>query len=122
MTVPGIPFNATLTFNGTVIGSVVGLQVELPQAEIADMTGMFDARGLQVLVPTGAYTGGSISVEYLADGLPAFSIGTVGQVSFSSTAVSVTRRCILESASIEARTGDLVRGTMKFRLTDYTGT
>jgi len=116
---PGIPYSASVSFNGSAIGSVVSIQVETPTAEIVDMTGMFDAANLIVAVPTGAYTGGSITIDYLADTLPNATLGTVGQIVFSSSALTVSRRGILESATVEARTGELVRGTMKFRLTDY---
>ena len=119
---PGIPYNASLSFGGNAIGSVVGLQVETPQAELVDMTSVYDPSGSQMLVPTGAVTGGSITVDYLASGLPSVAIGTVGAVVFTSTAMSVSKQAVLESATVEARTGELVRGTMKFRLTDYTGT
>jgi hypothetical protein len=34
----------------------------------------------------------------------------------------VAARVILESASVEARVGDIVRGSAKFRVTDYQGT
>lgn len=118
---PGIPYNATFSFNGAV-ATVVGVQVETPSAEIVDMTGVGDNANAIVLVPTGAYTGGTITVDYLANGVPQAELGTVGPIVFTSSALSVTRRGILESATVEARTGELVRGTMRFRLTDYTGT
>lgn len=119
MTMPGIPYSAVVSFNGSAIGSVVGIQVETPQAEIVDMTGMFDNANTIVAVPTGAYTGGSITIDYLAGSVPHSQLGAVGPIVFVSTALTVTRRGILESATVEARTGELVRGTMKFRLTDY---
>jgi hypothetical protein len=109
---------ATFTFNN-VRATVVSVQVEEPTAEVVDMTGMFDNTGHQILVPTGAFSGGTVTVEFIGQATPA-TIGTIGPLSFAnSTGVNLTRRCILENASIEARTGDLVRGTMKFRLTDY---
>lgn len=120
MTVPGIPYNANFTFNGAV-ATVVGIQVETPSAEIVDMTGVGDNANAIVMVPTGAFTGGTITVDYLANGVPAAELGTVGSVVFTSSAINVTRRGILESATVEARTGELVRGTMRFRLTDYLG-
>lgn len=120
---PGIPYSATFTFNSGPVANVVGVQVETPSAEIVDMTGVGDNANLQVLVPTGAFTGGTITVDYLADAVPAASLGTVGAIVFvSSTLGTVQRRGILESATVEARTGELVRGTLRFRLTDYTGT
>jgi len=119
VTMPGIPYSASVSFNGSAIGNVVGIQVETPTAEIVDMTGMFDPVNKVVAVPTGAYTGGSITIDYLADAVPNAELGTVGEIVFASTAITVSRRGILESATVEASAGELVRGTMKFRLTDY---
>ena len=118
---PGIPYSANFTFNGAA-ATVVSVQVETPAAEIVDMTGVGDNANALVLVPTGAYTGGSITVDYLANGVPQAELGTVGSLVFTSSALNVTRRAILESATVEARTGELVRGTMRFRTTVYTGT
>lgn len=112
---------ATFTFSG-VAATVVSVQVEEPTAEVADMTGMFDVAGHQVLVPTGAFSGGAVTVGFIGHSTPT-TVGTVGPLLFSTpSGVNLSRNCILESASVEARTGDLVRGTMRFRLTDYTGT
>lgn len=118
---PGIAYGATFTFN-SVAATVVGVQVETPSAEIVDMTGVGDNANQIVMVPTGAFTGGTITVDYLANGVPAAELGTVGPIVFASPAFTVERRGILESATVEARTGELVRGTLRFRLTDYMGT
>ncbi len=117
----------TFTFSysgGSVTGDIVGLSVETPQAEIIDMTGISDAKEVVLAVPTGQWSGGSISVDYLhrAGGIDTQTVvRKVGNLSFASAGYSVTRRAILESASTEARVGELVRGTLTFRPTDYQG-
>lgn len=115
---PGIPYSATLLFNGASIGYVTGIQVESPEAKIVDMTDWRAPVGQQTLVATGERSGGVATVDYLSSALPSTEIGTVGQLVFSSSALSVTRKAILESASVSATTGDTVRGTIRFRLTD----
>jgi hypothetical protein len=118
----------TFTFTAAganITADVIGLSVETPQAEVVDMTAIDDAASMVVAVPTGAWTGGSISVEYLhrAGGSDAQDIvRKVGVLTFSSAGYSVSRRAILESATTDASVGALVRGTLRFRLTDYTGT
>lgn len=82
------------------------------------MTGAGAALGSVVMVPTGDYSPGSITVDFLADGsIP--STGARGQLSFSSSAYSIGRNVVLESVQVDARVGELVRGTMKFVMTDY---
>jgi hypothetical protein len=48
-------------------------------------------------------------------------VGRHGRLSFSSIGYSVIRQAFLESATTEARVGELVRGTLKFKTTDYYG-
>lgn len=110
----------TFSYNGF-SGSVVGVSVETPTAEIADMSGITDARGAIVLVPTGDWSGGTITVDYLASGVPQGIVRSVGTLSFSSPGFSVARRVVCESASTEAKSGELVRGSLRFRVTDYMG-
>lgn len=105
--------------------AVTGLSVETPTAEIVDMTPAAAGAQYVVMVPTGAWSGGSVSVDYIrlpgtAD--PQSLVGACAPLSFSSAGYSVTKRCVLQSASTEARVGDLVRGSLRFVLTDYTGT
>jgi len=105
--------------------AVTGLTVETPTAEVVDMTPADAASNYIVMVPTGAWSGGSISVDYIrltgtAD--PQTIVGKCDSLSFTSAGYSVTMRCVLQSASTEARVGDLVRGSLRFVLTDYTGT
>lgn len=114
---------ATFTFQG-VSAIVVGLSVETPKAEIVDMTGVADPVGATVLVPTGAQSAGSISVDYIhaPGGVdPQVLVGQRGQVVFGSPGYSLTRNVILESASAQARFGDVVRGSIRFVMTDYYG-
>jgi hypothetical protein len=119
---------ATFTFagsRGSFQGNVVGISVETPVAEVVDMTSPSDPAGYAVLVPTGEWSGGSVSLDFLATpstGDVAAIVRGVGQLTFSSPSWSVTRRAILESANTEARVGELVRGSATFRLTDYQGT
>ncbi len=114
---PGIPYNATFSFSGF-SGQVTGISVEAGQPEIVNMTGASEALGSVVMVPTGDYSPGSITVDFLADGsIP--STGAKGQLSFSSSAYSIGRNVVLESVQVDARVGELVRGTMKFVMTDY---
>ncbi len=114
---PGIPYNASFSFSGF-SGHVTGISVEAGQPEIVNMTGAGAALGSVVMVPTGDYSPGSITVDFLADGsIP--STGARGQLSFSSSAFSIGRNVVLESVQVDARVGELVRGTMKFVMTDY---
>lgn len=111
----------TFSFRG-VNATLTGISVETPTAEVVDMTGFGDAVGNMVIVPTGSISGGTVTVDYLhAHGGvdPQTLVGEVGEVSFSADGYSVTRQVILESASHGAQVGDLVKGTLKFRMTDY---
>jgi hypothetical protein len=122
MAKPSIPYSATFSY-GSFSGYVTGLQVEHPTAETVNMTGRSDAVGTFRLVPTGEKKGGSITVDFMHNGTfdVAALIGTYGSLTFSSTAYSVSKSVICETASMEARTGEVVRGTLKFLMTDYTG-
>lgn len=120
--------NASFSFRG-LSATVTGISVETPTAAYADMThtplsGRGDAVNARVLVPTREMTAGSITVDYVhqAGGVdPNGLVGLHGLLSFSSTGYGVTRQVFLESASTEARVGELVRGTLKFKTTDYYG-
>ena len=123
--VGSLPAGGTVSF----VGNIVGISVETPQAEIVDMTGaaaggVFDPPGASVLIPTGAWTGGSITVEYLkraAGGDPQTGVRSYGVLSFVSPHHSISKNVVCESASESASVGDLVRGTVTFRLTDFAG-
>jgi hypothetical protein len=117
--VPGIAYNATFSFSGFA-GQVTGISVEAGTPELVDMTAANTPAGHAVMVPTGDFKPGSISVDFLADAPPP-DTGTVGPLTFNSSFLSVSRNVVLESAQVEARVGELVRGTMKFTMTDYSG-
>lgn len=114
-------------------GFVVGVSVETPTAEVVDMSSILDSAAQNMLVPTGSWSGGSISVDYLAPkgGADVQSlVRTTDWLTFAVTerngnevsdAISLRRRCILESATSEARVGELMRGSLRFRMTDYQG-
>lgn len=114
---------ATFTFCG-VKATVTRVSVETPTAEIVDMTPSSWPTGQPpVLVPTGALTGGSIDVDFIASpgGVnPESIIGKVGTAQFSSPSLAVSQRAVCESASREAAVGDIVRGSMTLRFTGYT--
>jgi hypothetical protein len=114
----------TFNFKGTV-ATITAISVETPTAEVVDMTGAGDPVGYSVLVPTGAWTGGTITVDYIHQKAGNFDpqslVRQVGQVTFSSAGYSVSKNVLLESASHGAQVGDLVKGTLKFRMTDYPG-
>ena len=115
---------ATFTFCG-VKATVTRVSVETPTAEIVDMTAHNTPAGQIVLVPTGAYTGGTIDIDYLAGSGgtdPATAVGKVGQAVFSSPGYSVTKQVVCESATKDAAVGQIVSGSMRFRLTDHTAT
>lgn len=114
---------ATFTFCG-VRAIATRVSVEAPTAEIVDMTAHNAAVNTTMLVPTGAWVGGggTVDVEFLQspNGVsPLVAIGKVGVASFSGNTFSINNRAACESATVEAAVGDLVRGTMRLRLTDY---
>ena len=117
---------STFTFTsdkGEFIGGLTRIEVAAPTAEIADMTGVSDSSDLSMLVPTGAWRGGSVSVEYIASGSPDVQtlVRGFGSLTLASTGMSVSRQVVLESASQSAAVGDVVKGSMKFLMTDYYG-
>jgi hypothetical protein len=89
------------------------------------MTSATDPLGTISVAPTGDWSGGSISVDYIHAGPlqadPQSLVRSRGSLRFVSPNYSVLRNAILESATTEARTGDIVRGTLRFRMTDYYG-
>lgn len=116
---PGVPYSATFNFAGHA-AIVTGVQVETPVAEIVDMTGVNAPAGYTYQAATGDIRGGSVTVDFIDFPVdPQSLIGTNGILSFTSSAYSVGRRVILESASVSARTGELVSGQLKFRMTDF---
>ena len=87
------------------------------------MTAATDGLGFTFMVPTGEQTGGTITVDFLTfNADPWTFVKKVGQLTFTSGGYTVTRRVICESASVSAQSGELVRGSLKFLMTDYKGT
>lgn len=115
---------ATFTFCG-VRAIATRVSVEAPTAEIVDMTAHNAAVDTTMLVPTGAWVGGggTVDVEFLQSPTnavsPLVAIGKVGLASFTGNTFSINKRAVCESATVEAAVGDLVRGTMRLRFTDY---
>lgn len=88
------------------------------------MTGISDSANAVMLVPTGCWRGGSASVDYVAAATNPAADSLVrgyGSLTFASSGYSITRQVVLESASASVSVGDVVRGSMKFVLTDYYG-
>lgn len=116
---PGVPYNATFSFYG-VQATVTSVQVETPVAEIVDMTSVTDPAGYTLQAATGDIRGGSVTVDFIGLSVdPQTLVGRNDVLTFASTAYSVARRVVLESASVSARTGELVNGQLKFRITDF---
>jgi len=104
-------------------GKLLGISVEMPTAEIANMTAATDGLGYIFMVPTGEWSGGTITVDFLTTNVdPQTLVRKVGTLRFTSAGYSVARRVVCESASVSAQTGELVRGSLKFLMTDYLGT
>jgi hypothetical protein len=108
---------ATFSFKG-VSFTLTGISVETPTAGVVDMTPWNASAATSVIVPTGEWSGGSVSVDYLGGDMSSL-VKQVGMLTFSSAGFSYSRNVLLESATVGATVNDLVRGTMKFRLTDY---
>jgi hypothetical protein len=109
---------ARFSFPG-VSGVPTRVTVESQTPEIVNMTRPSDAANKCVLVPSGVKTGGSVTVEFNSYGETTASVGTVGQLHFIAPGLTVSRQVILESVSVSAQTGDVVKGTAKFLFTDY---
>jgi len=113
--------NATFTF-ANISAIVTDISVDTPAAGVVDMTGITDATSTRVLVPTQEISGGSVTVGFIQQpgGIdPQTAVGRWGPLTFTSRDYSVSRQAILESATTEARVGEIIRGTLKFRMTDY---
>jgi hypothetical protein len=109
---------ATFTYLGF-SGKVSGISVETPTAEVADMTSMSDAVGYSMMVPTGEWSGGTITVDFISSGQdPQAFVKTKGQLSFASDRFGLSRRVVCQSASVSAQVGEIVRGSITFLITD----
>jgi hypothetical protein len=121
---------ATFTFTarkggGTFSGGVTKVSVDTPQAEITDVTGLYDTTKSMIKVPTGATTGGLITVEFIVLNSGSMNIDTLigktGTLAFNASGYSLSKNVIVESASSGASVGDVFRGTIKFVPTDWYG-
>jgi hypothetical protein len=125
VTAQGATFTFTPGGAAQLSAIVTGISVETPVAEVTDMTSATAAAGTMTIVPTGEWSGGSVSVDYIHAGSTQVDPQTIvrkrGSLSFASAGYGVTRNVILESATTEATVGDIVRGTLRFRITDYYG-
>ena len=114
---------ATFIFSAagaSVSGTITGISVEMPTAEVTDMSSISDSGSKMVIVPTGAWTGGTITVDFLTVNQdPQAAVRAAGRLSFTSAGYSISRSVICESASVDARAGELIRGSLRFRMTDY---
>lgn len=116
---------ATFTFAGY-SATVAGISVETPTVEVADMSGMQTPANHLVLVPTGAIASpGSITVDFISTGGGTADwqsrVGVRGILSLRAPDHAIVRNVLLESASAEARAGEIVRGSLRFKMTDYYG-
>lgn len=112
---------ATFSYRGFT-GKISGISVEMPTAEVTDMTAMQDGVGYSYMVPTGEWAGGTITVDFIASSQdPQLFVRTTGQLVFASSGYSISRRVICQSASVAAQSGEIVRGSFKFLITDYQG-
>jgi hypothetical protein len=112
---------ATFSFLGF-SGRLTGISVEMPTAEITNMTSAGNGRGFMVMVPTGDSSGGTITVDFLTINTDPWSfVKKAGVLTFRSAGYSISRRVVCESASVSAQSGELVRGSLRFLITDYTG-
>jgi len=112
--------DASFSF-ATFTGVVTDVSVETPSAVLANMSGTGAGAASQLFVWTGELAGGTITVGFMSSTDPQALVGTRSDLSFESTGYSVSRNVILESASSDVRVGEPVRGTLKFRITDYYG-
>jgi hypothetical protein len=110
---------------GSFSGGVTKVSVDTPQAEITDVTGLYDTTMSMVKVPTGATTGGLITVEFIVLNSGSMNIDTLigktGTLAFNASGYILSKNVIVESASSGASVGDVFRGTMKFVPTDWYG-
>lgn len=126
VTAHGASFSFT-TSNGRIeFGApVVGLSITYPTPDVVDMTPIRAAHGIKAMYPTGdTKTPGKIKVDWQVDAVngtddPQYLIGRIGSVVFRSTGWSIRRNVYVESASVDARNGSVVRGTISFVMTDY---
>ena len=100
--------------------SVTSIRVQLREPEIANMTSQYDPVDKNMLVKTGAFTTPtSIDIEFIGATYPAE--GDAGPLQISGSAGAYSQHAICSSVTRDARVSDVVRGTARFTVTDYTG-
>jgi hypothetical protein len=110
---------AAFSFRGTKY-TVTSVTVESPQPEIVDMTSASDIASKKAMVWTGAYSSpGRIVIDGLGFSDPKSLAGLIGDASFSTPGGSVSAHCVCDSASVEAKVGELLRVRMSLTITDY---
>lgn len=98
------------------------LSIETPQAALVDMTSASDPLGANVMVPTGDTSPGSMSVDFIATNAflnPQAIVGSTGILAISAPGYSLSRNAVLQAATVDHQSGDIVRGTLRFTITDY---
>ena len=99
-----------MTFN-SVKYLATSVAVEAGQPEVADLTTFGTPLKKRNLVPTGDWvTPTKISVEAIGQSNPATIVGQIGPAVFTTpSGALVSANCYCESASVEARVGDVYR-------------
>ncbi len=109
----------TFTFSGTAY-TVTAIRVSSPQPEIVNMTAIDSPLGQMWMVKTGdALSPGTVEIDVLGVVDPTTLVGTYGDLEITGTAqVGSGLKALCESATMEARVADVIRGSVRFVLTD----
>lgn len=117
---------ATVTFavlnEPVVTVTATRLSVETPEAELTNMTSATDLLGANVMVPTGDTSPGSLSVDFISTNQfsnPQALTGRVGVLGLYAPNYTVSRNAVLQAATLDHQSGDIVRGSLRFTITDY---
>lgn len=111
---------SSFTFNGSTY-MVTSVIVESPQPEIVNMTSQADGASIMRMVKTGAYTSpGRISLEGFGKDDPKSLVDSPGgQAVFSMAGGGqISRYCIIDSARVEGKVGDVFRVSITLMPTD----
>lgn len=116
---------STVTFDGDLLGSVLGWTVNPGTAQVSEVTGLDattygtggDARIVKQRDCT-AVDPGSVSVRLL--GCPPYTtsdVGSKGMLNVAFDGGSVSAEAILTKFEVEGQVGDLLRGSAEFEFT-----
>lgn len=112
---------ATLSFTGFT-ALITAVSVESPQAEIVDMTRPTDGVGVKRMVATGdILSPAKIRVDYIRQSSspdPLTYQGTSGTLTFTHSALTITKSAIVENVATEVAVGDVLRGSINFVATE----